>query len=97
MLLKIAAEMKPDIKADMQWNPKLKTKRKEYGATTFPVEGIPLIDLNPELPICYAVEILAHELAHVIAGQEAGHGGEWEMVFDEINKRYNELMSKPRP
>lgn len=71
-------------------------RRKGFGSTTFPDDGIPLIDINPELTVCNAVEILAHELAHVIAGADAEHGRQWNSVFDEINERYNGLMSKPQ-
>ena len=41
-----------------------------------------------------AVEILAHELAHVVAGFEEGkddHGPEWEAAFESIKQEYGRI------
>lgn len=87
----------PDLKADIQWNHALRMDKKEYGCTTFPDDGsIPLIDLNPELSIVIAVEILAHELAHVATPQD-GHGEKWEEAFSAIHEKYNEIVGAVTP
>jgi hypothetical protein len=41
-----------------------------------------------------AVEILAHELAHVVAGFEEGkddHGPAWETAFESIKQEYGRI------
>lgn len=39
---------------------------------------------DAEITFSIATELLAHELAHVIAGAEAEHGEEWEKHFDRL-------------
>ena len=41
-----------------------------------------------EITFLIATELLAHELAHIIAGAEAGHGEEWEKHFDRLFELY---------
>jgi len=93
VVLQAAEELWPDLKVDIQWNPTMKMNKKEYGCTIFPEDGsTPLIELNPGLKVKYAVEILGHELAHVVVGVGAGHGPEWQKAFEAIFDKYSELM-----
>ena len=63
--------------------------RKKYGMTFFPDNGSdPIIQLDCNLSVKDAVEVLAHELAHVIAGIDKNHGKEWEDIFSEIHELY---------
>jgi len=52
-----------------------------------------LIDAN--VPYMALIEVLSHEIAHVVAGFEAEHGEEWEKVFSEIHGAYCEYFSDP--
>ena len=61
-----------------------------YGYTAIE-ETPPMIVLSTELPIKHAVEIFAHELAHVAEPQE-GHSEKWEAAFYAIYKKYNDLI-----
>jgi hypothetical protein len=57
------------------------------GQTFFPDDGsTPVISINGKLRrgVQGTLDILAHELAHVAAGTEAGHGPEWEAAYREI-------------
>ena len=40
--------------------------------------------------LCYILESLAHELAHVIAGADAGHTAEWARAYGELMIRLSE-------
>lgn len=62
-----------------------------YGFTQFEEDGIPVIAVSAELTIKDAVEIFAHELAHVAAGESVGHGEEWENAFENIFQEYNRI------
>lgn len=65
------------------------------GLTLFPDDGgEPVIYVSAELPFYNVVEIVAHEMAHVIAGQDAGHSDEWEKAFSEIHMLYGEIYDK---
>lgn len=44
-----------------------------------------------ELNIMDATEIFAHELAHVAAGEGAGHGERWDEEFQRIFDEYNRI------
>lgn len=64
-----------------------------YGMTSFPQEGssacaVPVIFISAELTVKNAVEILAHELAHVAVGHSEGHGEAWEKAFEAIHRAY---------
>lgn len=63
-----------------------------YGVTTFPEDGsAPMIFISADLKLSDAVEIFAHELAHVAAGASAGHGEGWDEAFENIFAEYNRI------
>lgn len=49
-----------------------------FGFTQFSKGETPVIAISAELSITDATEIFAHELAHVAAGEGAGHGERWD-------------------
>ena len=65
-----------------------------YGVTLFEVNLPPLILVNAMTPAMHCVEIIAHEVAHVVAGLRAGHGKKWWKEFENIYEKYCELHSK---
>ena len=64
-------------------------EEKTYGCTTFCDDGEIVVTLNAAIPYMYLLEILAHELAHVIAGKGHDHDETWEKIFDNIHKEYD--------
>lgn len=93
VICEIAHEIKPDIEVDVQYHEGLEGA----GCTTFPDDGErPLIDINPAIPFGAVVEILAHELSHVIVGKTEGdgHTPEWKKTFNEIHKRYEARITQ---
>ena len=56
------------------------------GCTIWPADGrhAPTIWLNTELPVSALAEVLAEELAHVVAGPAAQHGPEFEAALDRL-------------
>lgn len=64
-----------------------------FGYTDF-AQSPPWIIVGFDIPMAGVVEVLAHELAHVVAGLEADHGPEWEAAFNAIHNRYTELFSE---
>ena len=68
-----------------------------YAVTVFSDDGIYIyissfIGEEKDEPITFevATELLAHELAHAICGENEGHGKLWENTFDRLNKLYLE-------
>ena len=65
-----------------------------FAMTTFDDDGGAEIILSPtikdgaEITILVATELLAHELAHIIAGADAEHGEEWEKHCDRLFELY---------
>lgn len=64
---------------------------KVYGCTQFNDNDIPVIFIDSSLSLQNAIEIFAHELAHVASGEKAGHGKEWEKSFEDIFNEYNRI------
>lgn len=95
-VIQAVKELYSDTEAVIQFNPNLRgSEYRECGCTTFPEDNsIPIIDISTNIPFEAMIEILAHELAHVVVGKEAGHKKEWEAVFDKIQEKYIELVSK---
>lgn len=64
------------------------------GYTNFRPDGSIHIRISGQLPVIHAVEIFAHELAHVAAGADVEHGEAWEKAFDAIHAEYMNLIQK---
>lgn len=65
-----------------------------FGQTLFPDDGgIPIISISAEAPANAVPELLAHELAHLVAGVEADHDPDWEAAMGAIGARYDDLLS----
>ena len=85
----------PDKDCECQWVPEVgKDDNGDdcYGMTTFDGDGTVHVEISAQkLTVSDAVEVFAHELAHVAAGKYADHGKEWEEVFDRIFDEYNRI------
>lgn len=68
----------------------------EFGLTHFDGDGEIQVIINANLPVQDAVEIFAHELAHVAAGVGHDHDEVWEKAFDDIYDKYNEILERLR-
>ena len=55
-----------------------------YGVTEFENDGTVWVAIVTSLPVKDALEIFAHELAHVAVGYDAGHNDEWETAYEAI-------------
>ena len=68
-----------------------------FGFTQFSKGETPVIAISAELNIMDATEIFAHELAHVAAGEGAGHGERWDEEFQRIFDEYNRIGKDRMP
>lgn len=84
------AQLVPDL-ADENGNP-------AYGLTIFPEDGsTPIVCISAKVPISAEPELLAHELAHVATGENAGHGPEWKAAEEAIANKYDEILKAMIP
>lgn len=84
------AQLVPDL-ADENGNP-------AYGLTIFPEDGsTPIVCISSKVPISAEPELLAHELAHVATGENAGHGPEWKAAEEAIANKYDEILETMIP
>lgn len=99
LILEVTNQLYPEHNARISFVPEdaFKEMLKEYkspekdacGFTLFDDEGkTPLIIINAEIPCWASVEIISHEIAHVVAGIEADHGEKWEAEFNKIHSEY---------
>ena len=82
------------------WNaniPNAEDGAQRVGLTSFNEDGTIDVDIDALLPVADAVEILAHELAHVAAGEDEGHGEKWEQAFDAIHAEFNRIGNELFP
>ena len=86
-----------DKNCDVYWDPNLQPDeagKSVYGVTVFNDDGKVLVFVDAMISVNNAVEILAHELAHVVAGFEEGkddHGPAWETAFESIKQEYGRI------
>jgi hypothetical protein len=65
------------------------------GRTVWPDDGSPVyITISLDCPLCAMPEIMAHEIAHVVAGIDAEHGDAWEAEFSRIHEQYGKQMEQ---
>lgn len=64
--------------------------RTHYPDTKGPIE----IHIDGECPVSGAVDVLAHELAHVMAGFRCGHGGKWGRAYAGLRREYEKRTAK---
>ena len=96
MLWIVCRRIWPEVKCKCQWTEDIFTPYGEeaYGETVFPEDGTePVISISAQVPVVHAVEILAHELAHVAAGEGHDHDEVWENAFQALNDAYCEFVS----
>lgn len=78
---------------EIWWKPQLTDEKGTdmCGCTTFFDDGGVMVEVSAQIPVIAAVEILAHELAHVAVGEAEGHGDTWEKAFAAIGDEYERL------
>lgn len=70
-------------------------QKKCLGDTWFPDDGsTPVIQIGAEKTIPQMLDIMAHELAHVVVGPDSKHGPEWTAVYEELFLKYNEKFKE---
>jgi Zn-dependent peptidase ImmA (M78 family) len=89
-IIDCAEKIAPNIECIVQFDPTMGEgeNKAPYGETCFDEENT-IISINGNIPISISLEILAHELAHVIAGEADEHGDKWESAFQAILEEYN--------
>lgn len=98
LMIDVFNDLYPDKQATVWFATGLRQERNAWGQTGFPDDGgEPLVQIDVDCPIAGAVEVLAHELAHVAAGcphsdDDDGHGPEWQKHFDAIHEAYNQRV-----
>jgi hypothetical protein len=61
-----------------------------YGETFFPDNGSsPVISIDVSMPLIGVVDVISHELSHVVMGKGKAHCKEWEEIFNRINNEFN--------
>lgn len=62
-----------------------------YGETWFNDDGSVEVVVDCTLKLSDAIEIFAHELAHVAVGADEAHDEKWQEAFDKIFIEYNRI------
>lgn len=89
LVIRIVKSRYPKARARIFFAPKRDIAPGAFGHTLWPDDGgTPEILISVGLPVIRAVEILAHELAHVVVGPRGGHGKDWNRVFKWIKAEY---------
>ena len=90
----------PDKDCEIYWEPQIRDEedgKPVYGLTDFADDGSVAVFVKPSLEVADAVEVLAHELAHVAVGVEHDHDEVWQEAFDKIFEEYNRIGSQMFP
>lgn len=96
----ILSDLYPDKECEIYWEPQIRDEedgKPVYGLTDFADDGSVAVFVKPSLEVADAVEILAHELAHVAVGIEHDHDEVWQEAFDKIFEEYNRIGNQMFP
>lgn len=97
VLLSAVNELYPDVDAEIIFLDKesysdFTDNTESYACVKFPNHGNPLIAVSIDVPYVASIELIAHEIAHVVCGYtddpEKAHGEQWQNVFTKINELY---------
>jgi hypothetical protein len=91
-LIKVFERLYPDHDAEVAFCVDNDVVDGACGVTVFGA-GCPQVMLPADLPYVHCTEILAHELAHVVAGEDDGHGEKWKAAFDALHAGYLEEVA----
>ncbi len=93
-ILSIFNKRHPGKQVEVMFVDELYNHTFEYGVTIFPEDenGLFEIEIDISTPIAKAVDVLAHELAHVAMGEDSFHGDNWYTEFSAINDEFNGIM-----
>jgi hypothetical protein len=94
LVIEVAHDLYPGIQAKVFFS--AQANKKEYGSTSFG-DPVPVILISAHTPLFVAPEILAHEIAHVVAGIKVKHGKKWEKAFAAIHREYVKRITKLAP
>jgi len=84
----------PDKEFAAYWQPDIRDSidgSTAYGLTDFGEDGSVCVFVTPSINVSDAVEIFAHELAHVAVGVEHDHDSAWEEAFNSLFEEYNRI------
>lgn len=90
IVTEIISENYPFTECDIYIGQSMTDGKETFGCTLFPEDKSqkPLVEIHYSLSMPDAVEVLVHELAHVIAGEEAEHNEVWEMAFSILHEKF---------
>ena len=99
LVAKAFKNLYPDKEYTAYWEPNIygdepEDTIKPCGLTDFGDDGTVVVFVDPGISVSNAVEIFAHELAHVAVGIDHDHNSEWEAAFDAIFDEYNRIASE---
>lgn len=96
LILQVFNDLYPGKAASVEWVSGLRQERNAWGSTVFEEGKAPEVLIDVRCPVAGAIEVLAHELAHVAAGvphdDADGHGDEWEAAFEAIHREYSQRV-----
>ena len=87
----------PDKECLCEWVPEIRESEDGnpvYGLTDYGEDGSVYVAVLADIPVKDAIEIFAHELAHVAAGLDADHGKEWKNAFNAIFEEYHKIQNE---
>lgn len=94
MVYEAFGNLYPDKHCICQWAPKIRADEDGspvLGLTNFGEDGEINVYISSSLKVEDAMDILAHELAHVAVGIDHDHDEVWEKAYDDIFDEYNRI------
>lgn len=87
----------PGKDCEVSWLPEIPADENGetgYGFTEFADGEKPRVVVSADLRVSDAIEVLAHELAHVATGIESEHGAAWQAAFEAIFQEYGRIAEE---
>ena len=98
-VVSVCEKLYPEVNIEIAFEDREFEGEEGLGYTLFPDDGSePYIIISADVPYKGVIEIIAHEVAHVVIGElpdgEDYHGAEWQTEFDRIHRAYTTLVTE---
>jgi len=91
-IIECAESLYPDLNCCIYWDSELDHEQEGYGFCEWVENEPPRIAISTQLEVENTIEIIAHEIAHAVAGEHNDHNEIWEEVFQKIRNKWYETM-----
>lgn len=88
-MLCVCQELYPGKEATLVFVVDLYEQEGVWSKMTWPGGALPKISIDIDIPYVEVITLIAHEFAHIVAGNKSEHNVIWEEIFSDLIHNFN--------